>query len=816
MYEGNRDKYSLDVLIAKHVQKSSNIGNKLEAKLSNLEAKIYKRPSEAALKSLDAKIAREQYIPDRAFIRGIGDAGAALLVGGVQIADTAYGLANITQGGIPDKIFQALDPDDQKYSQRSQQLKKAIKANLYSDELQQMEERRGVQSDYRKKLNDVVYADNALAKFASNFVGAVSEYAAAPGLAVNTAIESLPQMLIPGKLAQIGIKSFIIKEGAKNLAKAKLTGASKKVAAGWTDKYLKSNAGKKAIEKIQERTGLSYIAVSEGISNGMEVQAEILNASEEDLRASSPEYVKRRMSGSTHQEAKEFLADKAGLITTGVAGLFGLVASKISGVGKFEGSLFKLESPLGKAITAKVSNAALMRPIKKGASGLIAEGVEETLQGGGGTLAGNWAKSLTSNEKQDLLEDVADAAGQGLAIGSLSGGALGGGASLVAETAKGTVKAVKATSKGISKIGEGAKSALPETEEGEESLLQKAANVIKDVAKGTGNALKSGVEGLRELKETKISTARVRELKAAASDKTSDSYKKITDINDKDYNAGEALTVLLDKSAQPKNQEEAAEYVPEVNKHLSAYHARLVQAAKEISTREETPENVVKMEKIIGELRTNKERQARLNKIASDGLSAAELDVEVNTSEDASTIITYFGSSPKSATPKRVNKLLENKKNLTPKQVKELEDIQNVNRIVSKATNAGEVHDEIINGTPENKGYLDYDESISRAVTGNDTETAQRELTSLNNLQENQKSKLKYLDKLISLGNALTSAKTEKQREVLIEKIDKEHADIKVSNPDFKVELEYKLPDAARKIGGLRKRVHHSSSSYAR
>ena len=455
--------------------------NKAADKAQKLEAKG-KISDREAFKSY---IQREAYIPSRDTGEVIGDAAAALGVGVVQVADTAYGLTNIASGGVPDAVFKTLDPEGKKYSQRSQQLKESIKEAFYSDKIQAQEQRRGAQASFRQESNENKY-NNELAKFAANFGGAVSEYAVAPGLAANTAVESLPQMFVPGGLARAGVSKFAATTLSKNVARQGTHNLAKYNGKRMTEAYLSSKAGKAAIGRIQERTGLSYIAASEGISNGMEVQAEILNASEEDLRASSSEYVKARLSGESHQEAKEALADKAGLVTTGIAGLFGLISAKGTGAGKFEGRLFKMDSPLGKSITAKVSNKALLKPSAAAAGGALREGVEETLQGGGGTLAGNFAKSITSNDDQELLEGVADAAGQGLVIGALSGGGLAGGASVLEATGSGVVEGAKLAAAGIQKTDAGSK-------------LRKAAETVKNTGEAVVNKVDDVVQAKKDV-----------------------------------------------------------------------------------------------------------------------------------------------------------------------------------------------------------------------------------------------------------------------------------------------------------------------------
>lgn len=247
----------------------------------------------------------------------------------------------------------------------------------------------------------------------SDFGSAVGDYIDNPTAALDTTLESAPQMLVPGAIA----KGLVNKAGKKAI-KGKTTEEAQDI--------LTSKAHLDKADKIAERTALGYTALAEGTSNGSQIRAEILNSSHEDLMESSPKYAELLGSNPDDPEAqtkaKRQLAREAGLITTGLAGLIGGTVSKLTGAAKIEGNLFRDKSPVLDKIAEKVGQSAILKTGKD----TLKEGVEETLQEAGGQFASNVGTKATVNPEQDLGEGVVDSAAGGLVAGALSAGPITG------------------------------------------------------------------------------------------------------------------------------------------------------------------------------------------------------------------------------------------------------------------------------------------------------------------------------------------------------------------------------------------------------
>jgi len=349
--------------------------------------------------------------------------------GALAIGQTAYGLSDLisrfnpvtlvdaTQNYINNGEFDAVNipsldeltegEDGQALSQRFAETREILnenqsdKLNAQREIVQQRAQRRDAENALTRSEDDSLL--DKTGQVLSDFGAAVGDQLDNPSAALDTTLESLPQMFVPGAIA---------KQFTKGAIKKQTKGAvdADDVAA----KYIASKEGKATIEKIAERSGVAFTVAAEGVSNGIQVQGEILNASHDDLLASSPKYQELIDNGMSPEKAKRSLADDASLITTGLAGLFGGTASKFTGAGKLEGKLFKIDSPIGKSIVTKT------------AAGASKEGLEETIQEGAGQFSSNVGKKLTVDPDQDLGEGVVDSAAAGFVAGAGSGGAITG------------------------------------------------------------------------------------------------------------------------------------------------------------------------------------------------------------------------------------------------------------------------------------------------------------------------------------------------------------------------------------------------------
>jgi len=283
-------------------------------------------------------------------------------------------------------------------------IKDSVRDEFISDPEKFAEEKIARKSAERELKDSLELGDDASLtdqtfRAIENFGAAVGDYVDNPTVAVNSAIQSLPELFLGGA-------------AGKTASLAVVKGMSKKEAA----EFLATEAGKKAVTRAATRAGVANTAIMEGISNGNDVKVEILKATPEVLNEGSPLYRDLIAAGKTHEEARLQVAENAFEMTAAISGTVGALSSKLTGAAKFEGNLFNFNSALGKSALAKITNTA-------GAT--ISEGVEETIQGGAGKLAQNVGKQQFADEKQSLTQGVTDAAAAGLVTGALTGGTLG-------------------------------------------------------------------------------------------------------------------------------------------------------------------------------------------------------------------------------------------------------------------------------------------------------------------------------------------------------------------------------------------------------
>lgn len=250
----------------------------------------------------------------------------------------------------------------------------------------------------------------------------VELYLDSPAQIIEQTVEELPQLLLGGGAGSLAAKSVV-------------SGLGKEEA----KRYLASEAGQKALNKYTTVAGVGTAAISEAMSNAVDTRAQIEQMSEKALTEQSPLYIKYREQGLNHIDAQRKVADRAFDITTALTLPTAALASKLTGAGKLEGSLFTPGSALGKSV---------LKPLKS----TVSEGVEETIQSGAGQAIQNLAVQQTANENQNLTDNVGEAIGQGAVVGAGSGltlTALSSSPELVSETVKASAdKADKVLRKG--------------------------------------------------------------------------------------------------------------------------------------------------------------------------------------------------------------------------------------------------------------------------------------------------------------------------------------------------------------------------------
>lgn len=442
--------------------------DELQAYIQNSELAEQERI--AALKAQQVQNATERKLVlrgvtasrDRSLSEHIEDVALGLSKGVVNTGKVAYGLLDLASRELNpfrdydkvknfvetgnfdsdmrgiDQIFADMSDDGLAPSQRLSRITEAFNEGQ-SDKLQaqrQIVEERAIQRQQKNEATrdkDPSFFQGA-GYLLEDFGASMGDLMDHPSMVVDSAIESVPDLLVPGSIANQVAKKHSKNVLAKNTQKQLDKGAgnlSKYNANRTTQKYLASKEGKAYINKVAAYSGVGYAVASEGISNGMEIQVQVLNTDFKELEKTSPEY-KRLIDEEnlTPEQARRRLANDAGLISTGISALTAGLISKYTGAGKFTGQLFRKDSLLGKSVTRKVAQDTL------------SEGAEETFQEGVGQFGQNVAEVLSGvDPNKKLTEGVAESAAAGAAAGGLSGGAV----SLMANSGQGVTNTIDNT-----------------------------------------------------------------------------------------------------------------------------------------------------------------------------------------------------------------------------------------------------------------------------------------------------------------------------------------------------------------------------------
>lgn len=176
---------------------------------------------------------------------------------------------------------------------------------------------------------------------------------------------------------------------------------------------------KEAAQKLATRNLQIGIGLTEGSGAYQQAVGELSQMSNEQLAEQFPEYAAALGSDDPLEadRAREKLMGSVGLKAAAIQGTIGVVTGKIA-------SKFELD-PL--KATANGAGKTLMERsaarIADSGTKIFNEGLEETLQSGGGEFAVNAANALSGRENVDLLEGTGSSAGQGLVGGMGMAGA---------------------------------------------------------------------------------------------------------------------------------------------------------------------------------------------------------------------------------------------------------------------------------------------------------------------------------------------------------------------------------------------------------
>ncbi|RLB66269.1 MAG: hypothetical protein DRH08_06615, partial [Deltaproteobacteria bacterium] len=364
---------------------------------------------------------REALSRDRTPIEVIKDSALSLGQGAIGIGSMAYGGVDLASQILPGpKTADSLFGLAENFGRASEILQEEKSAPLkFKNQVIQEKAQARKQNQVAEisKLQEDGYSQTQaeIINGGSEFLDTISDYADSPEVIFDEVIQSAFHLLGPG-----AVKGVL----TNNL--------SKKVGSKVFERFARTKGGKEALEKLGEKAGVGYVAAAEGFTNGLQAKAEVLGTDFETLAETSPGFNEMVSNGTSPEDAREALSNDVMRTTALISAGVGAASSYVTGTGKF---LANAGSP-GRRVNE------IFRKTGQTIEGAAKEGVEETLQGAGGTFAQNLAKQQSIDPNQDLTEGVAHGAGQGLVVGTAAGGAFGTVAPVV-EIAKGTKDVAK-------------------------------------------------------------------------------------------------------------------------------------------------------------------------------------------------------------------------------------------------------------------------------------------------------------------------------------------------------------------------------------
>lgn len=503
----------------------------------------------------------------------------------------------------------------------------------------------------------------------------VEAYIDAPGQIIEQTVEEVPQLLLGAGTGSLTAKSLV-------------AGRSPEVA----KRYLNSKAGQKRLEKIATRAGVGTAAISEAMSNAVETRAQIEKLTESELAEQSPYYNKLRERNLSHEQAKLKVADSAFDIVTAMTLPLAAVSSKVSGAGKLEGTLFTPKSSLGKSILGNVADI-VVKPV----SGALREGVEETLQSGGGQAIQNLAVRETADESQNLTEQVGEAIGQGAVVGTGSGLTLG----LVGATPKLAGKATRASVQNLNKAVKDAAKVVERVTDSPE-IREAVETGNADTLLNTESETYSPEQAYTVLMKKEFIP--VQDIEQG---ETTEAYKERVN----NYSEELKKHILNQRDNLSVNQDDSAESVKAFNEW-----AESAEAAKNII-------NILNDESVTDKVKTILEsddtQEVEANKQST--LGSMELDLNSVPLDEASKLLESdkLNDSEKA----QVNSYIE-----TSKAYKALNSLPKVAKAV-------------LEGSKGFLGLKDYRNLLSASIRKNDVDAAKNSIELLNNLRNSQTTK---------------------------------------------------------------------------
>lgn len=319
--------------------------------------------------------------------------GDAALGGGAAFVDGIGGILSLGMGAFSAKQGAHM-------AETTKIVTDAIRGNQ-SDDLARLKALGAVRGELDRQDNQTKYeADVAagdsyagLKRFGREVLSSAGDLYDNPALAVDLTAEgsgSLITGLGLGKAASLGAAKLLLK--------------SKGIVGEAATTYLKSPVGKKLLGDLTEKGMPLSIGLQEAGGTYTGIQAEIQAMGESELSENSPEYNELRRQGMSHEEARDTLANEAGLKGGALQGVIGAATGTL--VAKIEAN------PL------KVSGGSLTDGLEKLGKDVLKEGVEEGAQGVSGSLASNFAIQQTADQNRDLTEGLGSDLVQSVVAGS--------------------------------------------------------------------------------------------------------------------------------------------------------------------------------------------------------------------------------------------------------------------------------------------------------------------------------------------------------------------------------------------------------------
>jgi hypothetical protein len=366
----------------------------------------------------------------------VTDPAVNFSVGALRAANTmVQGLTAALPGKAPDAFFEknkerletikdVLNSEEQLFRERMDSKHSALNPELFQMRYERNLQRRMPENHARIKAAYSEYKDR-LRYLKDN-----------PGRAFDALFESLPYMIGVGAVGRLATSAALRNVGKKALENATKKGLKGEARQAYANKQIKrfinSKGGQAAINRTAEKTGVTTVGITEGLTTAGEAYSSIIGMTEKEAQESET-YRALRAEGKSHEDALNEMAESTLYKTLfSVAGL-AAVASRYTGAGAFEAGLFRAGAvkPVEQAVTKQAAKGGVIRKTARKAGELgvkytkfagpagAREFAEETIQSGGGELISQIFSTEATGEA--VGPGVGAATAEGGVVGFLSG-----------------------------------------------------------------------------------------------------------------------------------------------------------------------------------------------------------------------------------------------------------------------------------------------------------------------------------------------------------------------------------------------------------